>query len=257
MPTSNQVQNLLSKLKKYRKTYLKKQYSELDESATRIMVNSLLSDVFGYTALEEVKTEYSIRGEYADYIIQLDRKKHFVVEVKAIQIDLNEKHLRQSVNYAANEGIDWIILTNGKQIEVYKVLFGRPIDSRKIFDFNLSDEAEMKKSAEFLVYLTKKSVLKNELCDFWKRFEALEPAQLSKQLYDSEVVKFLKKVLKKKTNLSFSEDDIIDSIHKIITTKIESNKPRSASSSTKKRLGKSPAVEASHSELAEIVTSAE
>lgn len=236
MPTAIQIESLLTKLKQYKKRYLKKQYSELDESATRLMVNSLLTDVFGFIELEEIKTEYRIRGEYADYIIQLARKKHFVVEVKAIQLDLNEKHLRQSVNYAANEGIEWIILTNGKQVELYKVLFSKPINSRKIFEFDLSIDADLKKAAEFLIYLTKRSVLKNELCDFWKRFEALEPVQLSKQLYDIEVVRFLKKVLKKKTKLSFNDDDIVDSIHKIITNRIESTKPKS--SARKKEVGK-------------------
>lgn len=226
MPTQNQIKNLSGKLKEYRKRYMKKAYNDLDESATRLMVNSLLTDVFGYTELDEIKTEYRIRGEYADYVIQLARKKHFVVEVKSIQLDLTEKHLRQSVNYAANEGIDWIILTNGKQIELYKVLFEKPINSRKIFNFDISNKDDFKKMSEFLVYLTKKSVEKNELTDFWKRFEALEPVQLSKNLYDVHVVKFLKKVLKKKTDLSFSEDDILDSIHKIITTKIDSNKPK-------------------------------
>lgn len=226
MPTQNQIKNLSAKLKEYRKRYMKKQYNDLDESATRLMVNSLLTDVFGYTELDEIKTEYRIRGEYADYVIQLARKKHFVVEVKSIQLDLNDKHLRQSVNYAANEGIDWIILTNGKQIELYKVLFEKPINSRKIFDFDISNKDDFKKMSEFLVYLTKKSVEKNELSNFWTRFEALEPIQLSKNLYDTHVVKFLRKVLKKKTDLSFSEDDILDSLHKIITTKIESNKPK-------------------------------
>ncbi len=226
MPTQVQIQNLLERLKRYRKRYIKKQYEELDESATRLMVNTLLTDVFGYAELEDIKTEYRIRGEYADYIIQLARKKHFVVEVKSIQLDLTEKHLRQSVNYAANEGIDWIILTNGKQIELYKVLFTKPINSRKIFEFDLSNNEDFKKMPEFLVYLTKKSIQKNELPDFWKRFEALEPMQLSKNLYDVEVVKFLKKVLKKKTGLLFDESSILDSIHKIITTKLECSQPR-------------------------------
>jgi len=226
MPTQNQIMNLSLKLKEYRKRYMKKIYNDLDESATRLMVNSLLTEVLGYKELDEIKTEYRIRGEYADYVIQLARKKHFVVEVKSIQLDLTEKHLRQSVNYAANEGIDWIILTNGKQIELYKVLFEKPINSRKIFDFDISNKEDFKKMSEFLVYITRKSVEKNELADFWKRFEALEAVQLSKNLYDTEVVKFLKKVLKKKTNLSFNEEDILESIHKIITTKIDSNKPK-------------------------------
>jgi hypothetical protein len=70
------------------------------------MINSLLTDILGYKELEEAKTEYRIRFEYADYVIQVKRKKHFVVEVKPIAIDLSEGHLRQSLSYAANEGID-------------------------------------------------------------------------------------------------------------------------------------------------------
>lgn len=238
MPTQNQIKQLTTKLKEYKKRYLKKQYSELDESATRLMINSFLTDVLGYTELEEIKTEYRIRGEYADYVIQLARKKHFVVEVKAIQLDLTDKHLRQSVNYAANEGIDWIILTNGKQVELYKVLFEKPINSRKIFSFDMTDNEAFKKMPEFLTYLTKKSAEKNELADFWKRFQALEASQLSKNLYDTEVIKFLKKVLKKKTGLMFEETDILNSVHTIITTKIESIKPKAPTNTFGKKTAK-------------------
>jgi hypothetical protein len=159
-------------------------------------------------------------------VIQLARKKHFIVEVKSIQLDLSEKHLRQSMNYAANEGIDWILLTNGKQLELYRVLFGKPISSRKIFDLDISSNDDLKVIPEFLVYLTKKSILKKELDNFWKRFEALEPTQLSKNLYAVEVVRFLRRVLKKKTSLYFNDDDILDSLYRIITTKIESTKPK-------------------------------
>jgi hypothetical protein len=240
MATVKQMKDFSDKLKKYKKRYIKKQYSELDESATRLMINSLLSDVLGYQELEEIKTEYRIRGEYADYIIQLARKKHFVVEVKSIQLDLNEKHLRQSTNYAANEGIDWIILTNGKQIELYKVLFTKPINVRKIFNFDFSNPEDFKKIPEFLYYLSKKSVERNELSEFWKRFEALEPIQLSKNLYDKNVVSFLRKVLKKKTGLTFNEADILDSVHSIITTKIDSVKPKCPTDVFQQKTKKSP-----------------
>jgi len=244
MATKNQKQELYKKLQAYAKQYLKKEYKELDESATRLMINSLLTNVFGYIELEEIKTEYRIRGEYADYIIQLKRKKQFVVEVKSIQLDLNEKHLRQSVGYAANEGVDWIILTNGKQVELYRVLFGKPISTRKIFDFDLSDAKELKNMCEMLYLLTKKSVLRDELDHFWARFEALEPIKLSGHLYSSEVVRFLRKVLKSKTGLYFGDDDILDSIQKIVSTKIESVKPKSPTSLVGKK--KKPVVQLSN-----------
>jgi len=235
MPTQIQIKNLSDKLKKYQRKYLKKQYEKLDESATRIMINSLLTDVLGYAELEDIKTEYMIKGTYADYIVQLNRKDRFIVEVKSIGLDLNENHLRQSLNYAANEGINWIILTNGRQIELHRVIFGKPISHRKVFEFDLTSKEDAKKIPEFLIYLSKKSIERNELEPFWKKVEALEPTQLSKNLYCCEITKLLKKALKKKTGLTFSEEDIIDSIYKIITTKIESSKPKHQTQLFKKK----------------------
>ncbi len=234
-PTKNQIAQFSTKLKEYKKRYLQKRYGDLDESATRLMVNSLLTEVLGYTELEEIKTEYQIRGEYADYVIQLARKKHFVVEVKAVQLDLTEKHLRQSIAYAANEGIDWIILTNGWQIEVYRMIFAKPISTKQVFKFNLTDTADFKKASELLILLTKKSVLKNGHNNFWHRFDALEPNNLAKNLYSIEVIRFLRKILKTKTGLTFAENDILDSVHQIITTKNESVRPKSPVESTKKK----------------------
>jgi len=237
MASQLQKDQLYKRLKEYKNRFLQKRYAELDESATRLMINSLLTEVLGYKELEDIKTEYRIRTEYADYVIQLARKKHFVVKVKAVQLDLTDKHLRQSTNYAANEGIDWIILTNGREIHLYKVLFRKPIDVKKVFSYNLADPKELKTAVDFLVYLTKKSVLKNELNQFWLRFEALEPSNLCRNLYACEVVRFLRRTLKAKTGLWFNEDDILDSIHQIVVTKINSVKPRAPLDVSKKKPG--------------------
>jgi hypothetical protein len=161
MSTTHQVGLFTNKLKEYKKRYLQKRYADLDESATRLMVNSLLTEVLGYTELEDIKTEFQIRSEYADYVIQLARKKHFVVEVKAVQLDLSEKHLRQSISYAANEGIDWIILTNGWQIEVYRVIFAKPISTKQVFSFNFND-LSLPEQFQFISFLQKQSIEKVE-----------------------------------------------------------------------------------------------
>ena len=106
MPTATQIKSLEKKLKEYKRRFLAKRNNELDEASTRIMINYFLMDVLGYTEFEEIKTEHRVSGEYADYVIQLGRKKHFIIEVKSVSLDLSDKHLRQAVNYAANEGID-------------------------------------------------------------------------------------------------------------------------------------------------------
>lgn len=227
MPTLHQKKQLEKRLREYRKKYLtRKQNLELDESGTRLMVNYFLTEVLGYIELEDIKTEYNIRGEYADYIIQIARKKHFVIEVKSIQLDLNARHLRQSVSYAANEGIDWIMLFNGKQIELYRVIFDKPISVHKVFDHDLSDLKAMKDASEDLTFLCKHAILKNELETYWKRFDALTPVNLAKQIYTDDVVSCVRRKLKHNTNISFTQEDVFEALHQLIKSENKISKPK-------------------------------
>ena len=227
MATAHQTQQLEKRLREYRKRYLTKQQNlELDESATRLMVNYFLTGVMGYVELDDIKTEYNIRGEYADYVIQLARKKHFVIEVKSIQIDLNERHLRQSTSYAANEGIDWIVLFNGKQIQLYRVIFAKPISVHKVFEFDLSDLATIKAASENLIYLTKAAVAKGEMETYWKRFDALTPVSMIKTIYTADIIKAIRLKLKKKSGINFAEQDVLDAVHELITKQCEAVKPK-------------------------------
>lgn len=227
MATQHQIAQLEKRLREYRKKYLtKKQNLELDESATRLMVNYFLTEVLGYEELEEIKTEYNIRGEYADYVIQLTRKKHFVIEVKSIQLDLNERHLRQSTSYAANEGIDWILLFNGKQIELYRVIFAKPISVHKVFAYDLADLSAMKEMSQNLVFLCKSSVTKNDLEAYWKKFDALSAPNLIKNLYTLDVVNCVRRKLRQSTGIPFSQDDVLDALHELVSGEHQSTKPK-------------------------------
>lgn len=226
MATEKQIQELRNKLKDYKRKYLKKEFSSLDESATRIMTNNFLTEILGYQELVEIKTEYRIRSEYADYVVQLKRKKHFVVEVKSIGLDLNEKHLRQSLSYAANEGIDWILLLNGREIQLYRVNFGKPVTTTLIYKLDLLDTDDFKKCPELLWNLTKKAVERGELETFWKRTNALNAENLAKLLYSEEVVKRLRNDLKEQTGIYFQIEDVAESLREIITEKVEFPKPR-------------------------------
>jgi len=221
MATATQLQALTARLKDYKRRYLRKEFADLDESATRIMVNNFLTEILGYKELEEIKTEYRIRSEYADYVVQLKRKKHFVIEVKSIQIDLNERHLRQSLSYAANEGIDWILLLNGRQIQLYRVNFGKPVTTTLIYKLDLLNNEDLKKAPGQIWYLTKKAVERGELEDFWKRSNALQLESLGKLLYSEEIVKRLRNDLKNETGIYFQLEDVSKSLFELITTAVE------------------------------------
>ena len=215
MLSKNKLLKFTQSIKDYKKKFLDKPLGELDESGTRLLINHFLTEMLGYETLSEVKTEYMIKGTYADYVIQIGGKRHFLVEVKALSLNLSSNHLRQSINYGANEGIDFVLLTNGRVFELYKVLFEKPISHELIFSLNLSELTNLKIIADQLQYLHKDEVLKKGLDVLWDRHSALSPKNLSKLLFSDEVVKFLKKELKKKYNIKFDEVIIENAVKRI------------------------------------------
>ena len=224
--TASKKRKLLSSIKEYRKKYLVGKYSELDESGTRLMINSFLTDVLGFTSIEEVKTEYMIRGTYADYVIQVNGKRYFIVEVKAMGLELSQKHLRQAVNYAANEGIEWALLTNGKRLDFYRIIFDKPIDSRKVFSIDLSDVKQFRVAVENLQYITKQLILRKGLEHLWDKCAALEPSNISRLLYSKYIINFLRRQLRKTHKSKFSDDEIKGVVTRVIEEQFESAKPQ-------------------------------
>ena len=215
MLSTQKLLKFTQSIKDYKKKFLDKPLGELDESGTRLLINHFLTEMLGYETLSEVKTEYMIKGTYADYVIQIGGKRHFLVEVKALSLNLSANHLRQSINYGANEGIDFVLLTNGKVFELYKVLFEKPISQELIFSLDFSELSNLKVIADQLQYLHKDAVLKKGLDVLWDRHSALSPKNLSKLLFSTEVVKFLQKELKKKYSIKFDEVIIENAIKRI------------------------------------------
>lgn len=221
MLTPTKKAKLLSALKNYKKQYLSSNLTELDESGTRLMINTFLSDVLGYKPIEEIKTEYMIKGTYADYVIQVKGIRHFLVEVKALSFQLSEKHLRQTINYGANEGIEWALLTNGKAFDFYRILFNKPIESRKIFSIDLSAVTNYKKEVELLQSLHSDAIQKKSLKILWNKCEALNPINIANLLYSKSGIDFIKKNIKRRSGEKCQEDDIVNSLNIILAEKID------------------------------------
>lgn len=221
MLTALKQQKLLTSLKAYRKEFLDSGLTELDESGTRIMINRLLSDVLGYKQLEEIKTEYMIKGTYADYVIQVNSKRHFLVEVKALSFQLSEKHLRQAVNYGANEGIEYALLTNGRNFDFYKILFEQPISSRLIFSLDLSDAAGLKNAANHLQHLHRESVVKNSFKPLWNKCEATDPYNIAGIMCSDAVLNSIKKLIRARYNEKCEDQIILAAVHRIIAEKMD------------------------------------
>ena len=212
---------LSNAIKSYRKKYLDKNHAELDESGTRLMINTFLSDVLGYAPIEEIKTEYMIKGTYADYVIQTNGIRHLLVEVKAYSLELSDKHLRQTINYGANEGIEWALLTNGRHFRLYKILFNKPIEEREMFAIDLTDISKLKTHIEQLQYLHKDAVVKKGLRSLWNKCEALHPLNIAGILYSKDVLKVIRKLIKAKFKEKFDDEEVSKSLNAILLENID------------------------------------
>jgi len=238
MLTPVKQSKLLDALKKYSKKYLNSGITELDESGTRLMINAFLTEVLGYAPIEEVKTEYMIKGTYADYVIQLQGTRHFLVEVKALSLNLAPAHLRQAVNYGANEGIYYALLTNGRLFEFYRIIVDGTVESRKIFAFDFTDATQLKNQIEVLQFLHKDAVAKKGLDFLWNKCAALEAANVAGVLYTEPVMNLIKKSLKERFNHKFTDEEIKAALNTVVSTAIPLDQVKHVKTKAKKKVDK-------------------
>jgi hypothetical protein len=180
------------------------------------MINTFLTEVLGFEPIEEVKTEYMIKGTYADYVIQIKGTRHFLVEVKSLALNLTDKHLRQAINYGANEGIEWVLLTNGRNFELFRILFEKPIESKRVLSVDLSDRNSLRGAVEQLQHLHRESVTRKGLDVLWNKCLALDPANVSGLLSAPQVINFIRRTLKRKFRATFSDEEVIHSMKRVI-----------------------------------------
>lgn len=180
----------------------------MNESDTSNIVNDLLGEMWGYDKFFDVTTEYKIRSQYCDYGVKIDGKLKFLIEIKAISVDLNDNHLFQANSYASTEGVKWVVLTNLKELRVYRLSFGSRIESEQVLSFNFLDDETSPKLIEKLKYLHKEAFKKNALEQVYQRQAAMSAQNLKKVLLSVPVLKKIQGELKKMTSVKLSETEL-------------------------------------------------
>lgn len=150
-------------IKKYRNVLKKAKDRDVNESDTVTILTDVLADICGYDKYTEITREYAIRNTYCDLAVKLDDKPAFLIEVKAIGISLNSNHLRQALQYASTEGIEWVILTNGDHWQAHRVLFEKPIKTEIVFDVSLIESKNIAELIDIFFLLSKEGVKKSAI----------------------------------------------------------------------------------------------
>lgn len=116
----------------------------------------------------------TIRSTFVDLAIKIDGALELIIEVKAIGLDLKDNHVKQAVDYAANQGVEWVVLTNGVTWNVYRVAFKQPIEHELVFKIDFP--ALLPKSdddLEMLYLRTREALVKSALGDYHAQRQAL------------------------------------------------------------------------------------
>ncbi|MCK4414396.1 MAG: type I restriction enzyme HsdR N-terminal domain-containing protein [Candidatus Eisenbacteria sp.] len=185
---------------------------DVNESDTVTIVTDMLSTVFGYDKYSEITSEQAIRGTFCDLAVVVDGKTKFLIEVKAIGLTLKENHLRQAVGYGANQGIQWVVLTNGIDWEIYRLRFEKPIGYDLVcsIDF-LTLNARKKDDHAKLFLLCKEGLAKAAIEEFAARTQSLNRFVLAALIQTETVANVLRREIRRMSpEVKVTADEIKD-----------------------------------------------
>lgn len=171
---------------------------DVGETDTVTIVKDMLADVFGYDKYAELTSEFAIRGTYCDLAIKLDGRLATLIEVKAIGIELKEAHVKQAVDYAANQGVEWVLLTNGIRWCVYHVFFTRPIEQELVVDIDFASINPKSDADIELLYLwCKEGWQRSALGEFHTQKQALSRFYLGAMVLSDPVLSVIRRELRR------------------------------------------------------------
>lgn len=196
------VQNRFQEgLKRYKRILTKAQSQDINESDTVTIITDVLQDIFGYDKYSEITSEFAIKKTFCDLAIKIDDDVKMLIEVKSAGLNLKDTHLKQAVDYGANSGIDWVILTNGVIWKVYKIIFSKPIDHELVYEFDITQlNTRKQEDMDYLYLLSKESISKSSkasLQDFHAQKQLVNKYIISQILLSEDAAAFVRRSIKK------------------------------------------------------------
>lgn len=192
------TERLMAGIKRFQPVLLSAKTRDVNESDTVIIVTDMLSEVFGYDKYSEITSEHAIRGTYCDLATKLDGVIQALIEVKAVGLELKDQHVKQAVDYAANQGTDWVVLTNGMCWRIYKVIFAKPVDMELVAELRFCDlNAKAAQDLDLLYLLSKEGWIKSALGEFHTQRQALSRFFIGAMVLSDTVVDTIRRELRK------------------------------------------------------------
>ncbi len=204
-------------LKKFLPHLLSAKADSLNEADTVQRIIKVFESILGYSMLTEITRESNIKDKYVDLAIKIDGRIRILVEVKSAGTILRDRHIEQAERYAAEGNHRWVVLTNGTAWNLYHLTFEEGIEYERLFAVDLSDEETFELSVACMSLLHRQCVRKGQLDDHWAKRVAMNPASVGKSLFSEEVLRMIRRDIRKREGLSVDEEDLAKAIHEMMT----------------------------------------
>ena len=184
---------------------------DVAEADTVTLVKDLLSTVMGYDKYAELTSEHAIRGTYCDLAVKLNDKLVQLIEVKSAGTPLDDRHVKQAIDYASNQGVEWVILTNASVWRLYQVIFAKPIDKRLLLEVDLTAiEPKKQDQLDDVFLLTREGFIKGAHIELRDRQDATSRYVLSALLTQNEsVIGAIRRELRRIVDVLVNDEHIL------------------------------------------------
>lgn len=171
---------------------------DINESDTVTIIKDIMSDVFGFDKYSEITSEYAIKSVYCDLAVKIENHVKMLIEVKEINTDLKETHIRQAIGYGSSEGIEWIILTSGIKWCIYRIKFEKPIVSELVLEFSFLEINPRKQpDQEKLFLLCREGINRAAIEEFHEHKRIINKFTIGAILMGESCIDLIKRELKR------------------------------------------------------------
>jgi hypothetical protein len=199
MGLSNRVtERIKAGLKKYQPILSAAKARDISESDTSLIIGDMLADLLGYKKYEEITTELAIRGTSVDLAVKVGNDIRFLIEAKSIGTELKEGHVKQAIDYGANKGIEWVILTNGIVWRLYRIHFQKPIEKYLVSNLDLLNTSfKDDKLLTCLGNLSRESFTESSMTQFYQQNRVVSKFMIGAVLLSDAVVQATRRELRR------------------------------------------------------------
>jgi hypothetical protein len=219
-----------AKLRKFADVFKAARERNDNESNTVMILIKFFEEVLGYDPLAgEITKELPVKDRFCDFAILLGAKTddgkprpEFLVEAKAVGVKcLIERHIEQAYNYAARAPVNWVLLTNGVEWQLYHLTFdNNGIQPDLVFklDFLEKFNEDPDYVWDTLSVLAKSNVQEKSLETYYQQQKLLSPKTIVTTLVSEEVLMRIRQELNRKAPARLELKDVFHAVMQVLNS---------------------------------------